>query len=104
MAVKIIDDTNLGYLFSKVKAAFWPKTDVEEVGEISIDSTPTSGSSNLVTSGGVYSAIPTVPTNVSSFTNDANYAKYYLCTDETEYTSIQNKDSGTLYLIPESSS
>lgn len=48
--------------------------------------------------------IPTVPTNVSAFTNDANYAKYYLCTDETEYTSIQNKDSGTLYLIPESSS
>ena len=46
--------------------------------------------------------IPTVPTNVSSFTNDANYVKYVLCADETAYTAIQNKDSGTLYLIPES--
>lgn len=56
--------------------------------------------------------IPTIPTNVSSFTNDAGYLtshqslsgylKYYLCTDETEYNSITNKDSGTLYLIPES--
>lgn len=46
--------------------------------------------------------IPTVPTNVSSFTNDANYVKYVLCQDEAAYTAIQNKDSGTLYLIPES--
>jgi len=44
-----------------------------------------------------------VPTNVSAFTNDANYAKYYLCADEAAYNAIQNKDSGTLYLIPESS-
>lgn len=56
--------------------------------------------------------IPTVPTNVSSFTNDAGYltahqslsgyAKYVLCADETAYNAISNKDSGTLYLIPES--
>ena len=48
--------------------------------------------------------IPTVPTNVSSFTNDANYVKYVLCADEAAYTAITTKDSGTLYLIPESSS
>lgn len=47
------------------------------------------------------SDIPTVPTNVSAFANDANYAKYYLCADEAAYEAIQNKDSGTLYLIPE---
>lgn len=46
--------------------------------------------------------IPTVPTNVSAFSNDANYLKYHLCADETEYNAIQNKDNGTLYLIPES--
>ena len=27
--------------------------------------------------------------------------KYVLCVDEAAYTAIQNKDSGTLYLIPE---
>ncbi len=46
--------------------------------------------------------IPTVPTNVSSFTNDANYVKYVLCADEAAYNAITTKDSGTLYLIPES--
>ena len=29
------------------------------------------------------------------------YAKYVVCADEAEYNNIQNKDSGTLYLIPE---
>ena len=43
-----------------------------------------------------------IPTNVSSFTNDANYVKYVLCADETAYNAITTKDSGTLYLIPES--
>lgn len=44
--------------------------------------------------------IPTVPTTVSSFTNDINYVKYVLCADETAYNAISSKDSGTLYLIP----
>ena len=51
---KIIDNTNLGYLISKIKSAFWPKTDVIPIG---LDVTPTNNSSNLVTSGGVYSAL-----------------------------------------------
>jgi len=51
---KVIDSTNLGYLISKMKAAFWPKTDVVQIG---IDSAPTANSTNLVTSGGVYTAI-----------------------------------------------
>lgn len=68
-----------------------------------------SGTVNLhkVSKTGTYSdligtpTIPTVPTNVSAFTNDANYAKYVLCASESAYNAIQNKDSGTLYLIPE---
>lgn len=49
---------------------------------LTFDDTPTENSTNPVTSGGVYTAlsgkadaadIPTVPTNVSAFTNDANY-------------------------------
>lgn len=98
-----------------------------------IDTTPISGSDNPISSGAVYNSlqnlaavatsgsyndlsntptIPTVPTNVSAFTNDAGYltqhqslvgyAKYYLCQDETEYNSISPKLSDTLYLIPES--
>ena len=51
---KIIDSTNLGYLISKMKSAFWPKSDVVQIG---LDNSPTSNSDNLVKSGGVYSAL-----------------------------------------------
>ena len=65
----------------------------------------TVGGTSVLSSGtAVIPSIPTVPTNVSSFTNDANYVKYVLCADETAYNAITTKDSGTLYLIPESSS
>lgn len=52
---KKIDGTNLGYLLGLIKDFFWPKADVVQIG---IDSTPTANSTNLVTSGGVYAAIP----------------------------------------------
>lgn len=42
------------------------------------------------------------PTKTSELVNDAPFLKYVLCVDETAYNAIQNKDSGTLYLIPES--
>ena len=51
---KVIDNTNLGYLISKIKSAFWGKS---ETTQVSIDNTPTANSNNLVKSGGVYSAI-----------------------------------------------
>ena len=49
-----LDGTGLSHLISKIKAAFWSKTDVVQ---ISIDNTPTESSNNLVKSGGVYSAL-----------------------------------------------
>lgn len=51
---KVIDSTNLGYLISKMKAAFLPQGATETVG---VDATPTADSTNLVESGGVYSAL-----------------------------------------------
>lgn len=64
--VKIIDNTNLGYLISKIKAAFWPKTDVIQIG---LDNTPISGSDNLVKSGGVYTALNSKQDTLVSGTN-----------------------------------
>ena len=64
--------------------------------------------------------IPTVPTNVSSFTNDAGYLTSHqslsgyvqssastgvttiVVCDETTYNGLNSPDSNTLYLIPES--
>lgn len=40
-------------------------------------------------------------TVITSHQSLSGYAKYVLCADEAAYTAIQNKDSGTLYLIPE---
>ena len=150
MAYDVIDTSNFGRFLGKIKTlltGFWSKADTTE---LTIDSTPTANSNNLVKSGGVKdyvdNAIPSVPVQdvtvggssvVSSGTAaipaipdavEANptvpsgttptalsnlkvgsgyyglaaYPKYYLCADEAEYTAIQNKDAGTLYLIPES--
>lgn len=51
---KVIDNSNLGYLISKIKSAFLSKTDVVQIG---LDDTPTANSNNLVKSGGVKSAL-----------------------------------------------
>ena len=59
----ILDSTGLSYLISKIKAAFWSKS---ETTQVTVDSTPTANSTNLVTSGGVKTAIDakyTKPTN-----------------------------------------
>lgn len=61
--MKVIDSTNLGYLWGKINAAFFSKDDSVTIG---IDSAPTQNSSNLVESGGVYTAVSakyTKPTN-----------------------------------------
>lgn len=63
---KIIDNTNLGYLISKIKAAFWPKTDVVQIG---LDNTPTANSDNLVKSGGVKTALDAKQNTLVSGTN-----------------------------------
>lgn len=59
---KIIDSTNLGYLISKIKAAFWGKS---ETTQVSIDDTPTANSNNLVKSGGVKSYVDSaIPSDI----------------------------------------
>lgn len=64
---KQVDSTNIGTLleglFTKIKSFFWRK---DETSLLSIDNAPSSGSNNLVKSGGVFSAIATKytkPTN-----------------------------------------
>lgn len=71
-----LDGTGLSHLISKIKAAFWSKTDVVQ---ISIDNTPTASSDNLVKSGGVYSALSgkentsNKVTSLSSSSTDTQY-------------------------------
>lgn len=62
--------------------------DIHDARVTGIDSSPTSSSTNLISSGGMYTTL-------------SSYPKYVLCADEAAYEAIQNKDSGTLYLIPE---
>lgn len=65
-----LDSTGLTHLLGKIKAAFVAKADTTAATTISIDSTPTANSTNLVTSGGVKAAIPT---KVSDLTNDSGF-------------------------------
>lgn len=55
--MNILNDTGLTYLLGKIKAAFVKTTDTVEVSGVDVDSTPTANSSNLVTSGGVSTAL-----------------------------------------------
>lgn len=118
---KTVDGSNLGYLIGKIRAAFWAKGDTSE---LTIDATPTSASDNLVKSGGVYDFVGDLVENVTAptpydgtftcttksgdtITVDLNhthpqYPRYVLCADEAEYNAIVDKQSDTLYLIPES--
>ena len=41
--MKILDETNLGYFISKLKAAFWPKDDVVESETVTLATVATSG-------------------------------------------------------------
>lgn len=63
---KVIDNSNLGYLISKIKSAFLYKTDVVQIG---LDDTPTANSNNLVKSGGVKSALDAKQDTLVSGTN-----------------------------------
>lgn len=74
---------------NKVKLPNNTTLDINDARVTGIDSTPTASSTNLISSGGMYTTL-------------ASYPKYVLCADEAAYNAIQNKDSGTLYLIPES--
>lgn len=59
MAYEVIDTSNFGRFLGKIKTlltGFWSKSDTTE---LTIDSTPTANSNNLVKSGGVYSALAT---------------------------------------------
>ena len=54
---KVIDNTNLGYLKSKMDDTYWNKSDVVQIG---IDTVPTANSGNLITSGAVETALEDV--------------------------------------------
>lgn len=71
----------------KIKLPNNSTQDIHDARVTGIDSSPTPSSTNLISSGGIYTTL-------------TSYPKYVLCADEAAYEAIQNKDSGTLYLIP----
>ena len=93
-----LDGTGLSHLISKIKAAFWSKTDVVQ---ISIDNTPTESSNNLVKSGGVYSALSGKYEKPSGGIPAADIAAGVIPTVPTISTDIQtDKTSTTMTASP----
>ena len=104
--MKIIDNTNLGYLISKEKATFWQKT---ESLNVVLDDVPTENSNNLVKSGGVHDAIEDVldaldGTNVETVTvlptaSASTVGKiYYVGPDSNgDYARYRGIESGGSY-------
>lgn len=76
-----LDGTGLGHLIEKIKGAFIAKTDTTIATSIGIDSTPTTNSTNLVTSGGVKSALD----------NKANSSDLSTVATTGSYNDLSNK-------------
>lgn len=58
---KFLDETGVSWLIAKIKSVFLTTEDAEAVDVVDVDAVPTSASTNLVTSGGVYSEVhPTI--------------------------------------------
>lgn len=53
----LLDETGVSWLMTKIKSTFLTTEDAEAVDLVSIDSVPTQNSTNLVESGGVYTAL-----------------------------------------------
>lgn len=66
---KFLDGTGLSDLITKIKNAFVAKADTAAVTGVGVDSTPTASSTNLVTSGGVASALSGKQETLVSGTN-----------------------------------
>lgn len=54
---KFLDETGVSWLIAKIKSVFLTTEDAEQVDLVDVDATPTANSTNLVESGGVYTAI-----------------------------------------------
>ena len=77
-----LDGTGLESLLTKIRNGFIAKVDTTTVTSVGIDSAPTANSTNLVTSGGVYSAVQGKENKIdivatSGATLDAAVGKYY---------------------------
>ena len=108
---KFLDETGVSWIFNKIKSVFLTTEDAEAVQTVSVDAAPTTNSTNLITSGGVYDAIhPAIATTEPSggmlpnvlyefgelsgnttFTlatpSDANIANHYYWTFDTPSTA-----------------
>lgn len=77
--MNLLDKTGLTYFWGKLKAYFATKTELNAKQDtLTFDTTPTSGSTNPVTSGGVYDSIPS---KTSDLTNDSGFINGYTETD-----------------------
>lgn len=77
--MKVLQENGLKAFMTSILNKFIKKTDTEQVSTLDIDSTPTASSNNLVTSGGVASALSDKEdtsnkvTSISSSSTDTQY-------------------------------
>lgn len=97
-----LDGTGLESLLTKIRNGFIAKVDTTTVTSVGIDSTPTTNSTNLVTSGGVYSALQgkedkmTIEAVASpGATLTAEIGKYYTMSNVGTMTITLPAGSGT---------
>lgn len=91
MATKFLDAAGLKYAVSKIKALIAAKQD-----KLTFDNTPTSGSTNPVTSGGVYDAINNVTLSVKPYAWSSTWIE--VPTEDLYIGGTEPTDKNTIWL------
>lgn len=68
---KVLDNTGLGYLITKIKAAFWPKSDVVT---ITLADVATTGNYNDLTNKPTIPTVPTIDTSIDNASSNTDTA------------------------------
>ena len=92
---KYLDLIGLGYLIEKIQATFIKKTDTIPATSLAIDTTPTTSSNHLITSGGVKVALDTKQDTIDSshklsadLIQDGTTNKVYTSTEKSKLAGI----------------
>ena len=68
---KVLDNTGLGYLITKIKAAFWPKSDVVT---ITLADVATTGNYNDLSNKPTIPTVPTIDTSIDNASSNTDTA------------------------------
>lgn len=88
---KVLDNTGLGYLITKMKAAFWPKADVVTV---TLADVATTGSYNDLSNKPTIPTVPTIDTSIDNASSNSDTAGAKAVYDAVHPATVSSQPAG----------